>query len=728
MNPLQNSKWIWHNDYKEQNVYLNFFETISAHDGKSYTLYISADSNYTIYINGEFFQSGQFADYPQYKVYDELDLTKALCDGQNNIVIVGYYQGRDFSTYRKEAPGILYEVTCDGQSLLVSDEHTQVCLNSAYKSEGVSAVSGQLGFGFEYDCTREGERVGLKNADVQQKDVQLFPRPIKKLDIQEAKSALITACGEFCDNGGENLAQRMQNAYLASTCIGYNRPIPNVNGVDFCSRYENSDGLYIMVDLGQETVGYTYLDFDVPEECDVLIGYGEHLQDLRVRTSIGYRVFTNSYHAKAGQNKFFMPMRRLGLRYMQLHFYTKQVKIRYAGVKPCVYPLNDEPYFTCSDKLHSKIYDVCIDTLKACMHEHYEDCPWREQALYTMDSRNQMLFGYYAFGEYQFPKASLNLIAQSVREDDFLELCSPARVGVNIPCFSAIFITQVYEYMLYSGDLAFGKELSGVLMRIADGFVNRMGDKGLVKAFLEQQYWNFYEWQDGLSGTCGVALGDEDKLTYDAPLNAFVSMGFGSLSKIFALLGDKEHSQKYLNLHNELNATIHNEFWCDKEQAYYSFINVNSGQKSHFAQLTQSLVVYCGACPDNKLDIVLQAIADGKYLETTLSHRIFVYDALMKKPEKYAKTVLDDIAKRWGNMLYNGATTFWETEKGDQDFSLAGSLCHGWSAVPLYIYYRYAAGLCVSDDGKAEYSVRPVDCGLYEVTAKIATPHKIIEI
>ena len=40
-------------------------------------------------------------------------------------------------------------------------------------------------------------------------------------------------------------------------------------------------------------------------------------------------------------------------------------------------------------------------------------------------------------------------------------------------------------------------------------------------------------------------------------------------------------------------------------------------------------------------------------------------------------------------MLRNGATTFWETEKGEADFDGAGSLCHGWSAIPLYVINKY---------------------------------------
>ena len=50
----------------------------------------------------------------------------------------------------------------------------------------------------------------------------------------------------------------------------------------------------------------------------------------------------------------------------------------------------------------------------------------------------------------------------------------------------------------------------------------------------------------------------------------------------------------------------------------------------------------------------------------------------------YRDWILQDIRKKYGYMLDQGATTFWETEKGWQDFDNAGSLCHGWSAMPIY--------------------------------------------
>ncbi len=719
--PLDNAKWIWHDDYHIGNIYLNFYDSVTAAVGKKYLMYISADSNYALYIGGKFVESGQFADYPSYKVYDVIDITSSLAEGENEIKIVANWNGRDFSTYRNEPAGLLYAVTADGETVALSGNDTKVCLNSAFKSQGVPAVTAQLGYAFDYDATAENEKIGLKSADIQQKDVKLNIRPIKKLEIGAQKPAHIIARGDLKDSGSfSNVAERMQKAYMAFCYNGKKRPLPCESGYEFKIEREDSDGIYLIIDLGEETVGYTDLEIELPEECDVLIGNGEHLEDLRVRASVGGRVFTNRYHAKKGLNRFFNPLRRLGLRYLQLDIYAPSVKIHYAGIRTTRYPLNHRPYFKCSDNLHNKIYEVCINTLEHCMHDHYEDCPWREQALYSMDSRNQMLCGYFAFGEFDFARASLRLIAHSIREDGFTELCSPARVPITIPSFCAIYVTQVYEYCLYSGDTGFANEVYDVLARICSAFLARRDESGLILTPHERQYWNFYEWQNGMNH--GNGFDDMSKVTYDAPLNAFVSMALRSFSRICGMLDEKQKAAEYLELHNKLNAAIDSKFWDSQKNAYYTSAYVASGEKFHFSQLNQALVVCCGACPDEKLDAVLDNIVNGGFYEATLSHTIFVYDALMKKPEKYAKYILNDIAEKWGHMLYNGATTFWETIDGAEAFDNAGSLCHGWSAVPVYIYFRYAAGYKIGGEGRIRYTIEPNDCGLYECDSMICTP------
>ena len=54
--------------------------------------------------------------------------------------------------------------------------------------------------------------------------------------------------------------------------------------------------------------------------------------------------------------------------------------------------------------------------------------------------------------------------------------------------------------------------------------------------------------------------------------------------------------------------------------------------------------------------------------------------------EYFSSLVLDDIDKLYTSMIDFGSTTVWETELGESDFDNAGSLCHGWSALPIYYY------------------------------------------
>ncbi|MBQ3895218.1 MAG: hypothetical protein II739_07820, partial [Clostridia bacterium] len=74
----------------------------------------------------------------------------------------------------------------------------------------------------------------------------------------------------------------------------------------------------------------------------------------------------------------------------------------------------------------------------------------------------------------------------------------------------------------------------------------------------------------------------------------------------------------------------------------------------------------------------------------------------------FIDTVMDEITSLWGHMLYNGATSFWETIAGAADFDDAGSLCHGWAAIPVIIYYKYILGINPTAPGFRNYDVNPV--------------------
>ena len=90
----------------------------------------------------------------------------------------------------------------------------------------------------------------------------------------------------------------------------------------------------------------------------------------------------------------------------------------------------------------------------------------------------------------------------------------------------------------------------------------------------------------------------------------------------------------------------------------------------------------------------------------------------------YAEKVFDEIAERWGRMLYANATTFWEVDEGAEAFDRAGSLCHGWSAIPYYLYGAYGAGIKATDCGKWE---KTVPAGNINAKYRIKTGNGFIE-
>ncbi len=678
---IKHGKWIWNDAGEKINSYMDFKRSFDARAGQELEIELSVDGNYALYLNDHFVDSGQYPDYPEYKVYDHLNLKEFLKDGVNELLIRVWWPGVDHFSYRAEAAGLIYVLYSGNNLIAASDEKTLCAENSAFQSGEVPNITEQLGFTFLYNAKKEGKEV-FHAAKIIEKEATLVERPIQKLMIGERAVSKINNYGSFKERPYEYFGQRMQNAALSPRYWGPDSIWDQQNGTVFSQNGE--DGIYLIFDLGKEMVGYADFDLELPEDALILCGWGEHLQDLRVRSFVGGRNFLFSYHAKAGRNQFMMPLRRLGLRYLQLHIYAPSVRVYYAGIRPTDYPHQPHPIHI-NDLLHRKIYETSIATLHHCMHDHYEDCPWREQGLYTMDSRNQMLCTYAIYKEADFAKASLRLIGLSVRDDGMVELCAPARVARTIPSFTAAYLMQLWDYLEYSGDGEFIKEMLPYAEKIAKAFEQRIDpDLGVLPSYADKKYWNFYEWQDGLNGR---VFEGRTEPTYDAPLCGFVSMAFQSMEKIYRTIGEALKADEYHALWQKLNLNSHRMFW--NGHCYDSYCTIKGNEKYHQAELTQALMICSGICPEEyRADLRALLMSKNDLYSITLSYNIFKYDAILSDPQN-VDWVMDNIAKVWGNMLFNGATTFYETEKGHWDFHNAGSLCHGWAAIPIYYYHKY---------------------------------------
>ncbi len=699
MTVFKTAEWIFA-DFKGvvNDRYFVYKDKFTAKSEVETKAYISAHSKYALYINGVFVDCGQYADYEEYQVYDIIDITDFLQDGENELLIQQYVCGAEFFTERPAIPGVIFEVVAEKEILAQSKAGCLVGEDLHY--EGLCEnINLQLFYNYDYDARKKD--MLYKPAVVAKKEKNLYPRPIHKLNILPLCEGKRLSQGVFLDvDTAAPKAERMQHAYLSF--LEYENLFLGIEKKNFVSanplnNYSTTseelvwaieegkvaDGVYFVFDLEDEMAGFLDFSISAPEGTEILISFGEHLEDLRVRSSVDERAFCYRYIAKEGRNDYFNPFQRMGLRYLQIHIYSRTGTLHYAGIRPVEYPVTIKQK-KMKDRFYQKIMEIGIHTLRLCMHEHYEDCPWREQSFYMMDSRNQMLCGYEVFENDEFPRASLLLMSKSLRDDGLLEMCAPGKCFVNIPSFTAIYPRAVLEYLEHSKDEAFAKEVLPVIKTIVDGFQIRICQNGLVANYRGNDMWNFYEWREGLEGE---TLPKDENLQaeeiFECPLNAFISDAFYSMSKICSLVAP-ELQEKYLLLHYNMNAAMHREFYDEKSGGYLT----RQGDAAPRHALTQGLMLYEGAVPVECEENICRMIKGGRLIPASLSMTIYVYEGLLRFSEnrKYVRSEIDRI---WGGMVWNGAKTFWETDAGAEDFWRAGSLCHGWSALPIYLFHKY---------------------------------------
>lgn len=631
------SKWIWLQSNIEADSYGEFYTAMNYDGTEQPEMYISVDSDYTLYINGKFVQSDQYKDFPYKKVYDRFDISEYLIKGKNHIAITVWHYGLGNSSYYPGKAGLWFKIADKNKTYAYSCKQTLSRLSRTYINGLRKNITGQLGLSFEYDATKEddwktGILSGFTPSAEYDREAPVMSRPIKKLNV-----------GKRTDS------------FLIKT-------------------ERDNSGIKYLFDLGREEVGYLTFSVNSGISQKLTFSWGEHIKYGWVNRLIGGRDFSVEVTVKKGKTEYTNYFRRLGLRYLEIHS-QNELTVEYASVLPCYYPLN-KINFELQNPFDKQIYDISVRTLELCMHDHYEDCPWREQALYTMDSRNQILCGYYAFNEFVFPRASLSLIAQDRRKDELLTICSPDKTDYVIPSFSLHYITEIYEYTVYSKDVTLAEEVLPKLRNIINAFLSRM-QNGLVPLFSGSCYWNFYEWTHNLDN---VSF-NPDHICYDAALNCLLSIALDRLQRICEIL---DVQSDYKTIAEKLNTRIYEEFY-DKSKRLFR----NTANKDEYSELVNSFAILCGAANNEQAKEIAEIlISDSNITKISLGMLCFKYDALLKTDRhKYKNYVLENIRKKYNRMIAAGATSFWETEEGASDFSEAGSLCHGWSAMPVYYFH-----------------------------------------
>ncbi|MBQ6946782.1 MAG: hypothetical protein IJN42_01945, partial [Clostridia bacterium] len=569
------ANWIWIDSVPQANEFAYFEERFDYRDGRA-VFSVCAETDYVLYVNGRRVALGQFAGYPDEKYCDDVDITPWLVAGENQLRLVVRYEGLNSATHIDDGAGVIYSLSVAEQTLLVSSEKTVCGYAGGYVQGQPRLITVQLGYATDLCCCPDRPTTAV----LQQRNCKILPRPVKKAEILPPLEAK-----------------------------------------------EMGDGLY---DLGRETAGYLFARLQSAHPGAVKVAYGQHIEDGDVRYLVGGRNFSFDLHTEAGEGYFEVLFVRISGRYLRV-FLPEGVRVLSIGLLPVLYPV-EEQSLVLSDPLEQLIYDVSVRTLRLCMNQHYEDTPWREQALYVMDSRNQMLCGYYAFAGYEFQRANLVLMTKGRRADGLLELTFPAVNTPAIPFFSLMYPVAVWEYIKHTGDQSILTETWETMRGIMTLFRDKIGKNGLISSF-PSPCWNFYEWSEG----------NHDPIPRTG---RSVPCDYEHLILNCAYVFSARHFQKICDLQSkdfesdaaQVKDAVEREFFEEDTGLFC----LRSDRKGLYSQLGNAFAMLIGLGDERTKRAVMGA---NDLIPATLSMLPFVYDALLAFGEK--EYVLNDIRAKY---------------------------------------------------------------------------------
>jgi hypothetical protein len=635
-------------------------------------LQISGASWYVVWIDGQAFTEGPDrydANYPEYQIRK-----LSLPEGNHVVAVQVHFEGVETRIQKIIQPFLYFQAFISGTEIPIEWKCEYL---RGYISQGRRIIP-SLGW-IEWSDTRWQQidwqqsvynDASWTNAVFVNRSLGSFSAsrlsPVKMIPIKSkliAQGELAEVYGVFNDSPGATF-------YLRDlTCDVY-----------------PPEGVWFRFDLGQVMLSRPKFLLDLPGGTVVEFAYSESLLNGRVSPWIcvsggdTYNLFR--YLARGGIQEF-CPLTPLGGRFVELHIMAPKTKVKlmdYSFIQR-TYSEKEDGSFNCNDTLLNKIWQVGINTHRACSEDALVDNPTRERGQWIGD------FGLVglenasvAYSDIANLRRGFVQAAQSAIPEGMVVAQSPGN-EIVIPSFSLQWISSCLNYWRLTGD----KTLITELHQAAEKNINSF-NKYWTKDGIVCPYWNFIDW--GYVANSGPS---------DMALNLHYFIGLHAMENWEMAVGQNDLALTYRNKATEVEQVI--QLWINKYQTQTGYNYDSIGYHKTVLALKAGLI------PDSRK---VEAIASIKkhilncYPNNLNAPRLsnpsvtnpqlitpyfasYTFPVLFENNE--TQFVLDQYRTCWGWGINQGLTTWMEV------FDLRWSHCHQWSGAPTWQLSRYVLGL-----------------------------------
>lgn len=405
-----------------------------------------------------------------------------------------------------------------------------------------------------------------------------------------------------------------------------------------------------------------------------------------------------------GRPEVFEPLHWRAYRYIGLRIGAGDAPliVRSFTQRFTAYPFEKNGSFRCSDERLNRIWALGLRTMRLCSHETYEDCPHYEQMQYAGDTMITSRIALLTSGDHRLTRQALYHFDWSRISDGLTQSRYPSRLLQVIPSWSLHWITVVRDYVYHTGDLAVAADLLPGICAVLDWF-RRHGDRDGLPGKLP--YWNITDWCPWWPR--GVVPGADTGPT--AIIAAQYICGLDEAADLACLIGRDEVKRDLAHEAAALREVYVKTFWSEAEGLFY-----DRPGGPELSQYGNAWAIVSGAANADHRRRMLErfptdvSLAPGSFF---CWHAVFRALALSGAYHR-----MPEFLGPWHEMVSQGLSTFVEEN------SYWRSLCHAWSAHPLIDFLTMLLGVTPKAPGFSEIRIAPHLCGLSEAAGSVCTP------
>lgn len=639
------AKWIWDEDnFNKKNVWMCFRKDIIL-DAIPQVLYayISADSKYWLYINGEtVVYEGSVKRGPDDNsgYYDSIDIAPYLKSGKNTIcALIWYWDDEKSFSYNGSGHGGFIFEAFNEDITINSDISWKVKRNEAYIDSSLYPPNYRLPeYSIYYDARKDYGNWTSADFDTSTWD--------------NAKEYAL---------GGEGYYGRL-----------YPRGIPFIR--DFGLKdYENSESYqnYTVKKLFGEkiTVRVPY-NAQLTPYLKVIAPSGKKIRITTENTLIG--AVSTTYITKEGEQEF----EALGWFNGEYITYKipKGVTVLSLQFRETGYDTEFSGSFTCDDEFMNSLWQKSLRTLYVTMRDNFMDCPDRERAQWWGDVTSEMIMTMYSLdsNSYLLYQKGVEAMLSHIDSTKVLQTVVPIKGEFfELPVQQLAGIVGFFTYYEYTGDKAFLEKVYGPSLDYLKLW--ETDENNLV--IHRSGSWDWPDW------------GSKADMT--AIENAWYYYALSSVEKMADILGKAEDVEFIVGRKNIISKG-------------YESLWTENGFKSRDVKKpddrANALAVLSGLAVEEQYPIIKAVLTETKNSSPYMEY--YVLEALCKMGE-YAKAD-ERIRDRYADMVNEDYSTLWEFWD-----SWRGTRNHAWSGGPLVIMSKHFAGITPLEAGYEKVKIAP---------------------